>query len=188
MCSTRWLSTSASVVTQPVNKHPSLAEKFLARSPERAKEEKSHFDLAKIGPRGAYPGAAPGRRPCTAEARARRRTTLALHKPAQVHPGQPQRPQLGGNGRVFDELTIAANSSSTHVPRLGRRSSCPLLRLTGYPPQQRDGTYLGGSPTPQVRPLLTISARAGGAYDAGRSSKNLHATRGNSAAAFLARC
>ena len=126
--------------------------------------------------------------PRVAEARARRRTTLALHKPAQVHPGQPQRPQLFGNGRVFDELTIAANSSSTHVPRLGRRSSCPLLRLTGYPPQQRDGTYLGGSPTPQVRPLLTISARAGGAYDAGRSSKNLHETRGNSAAAFLARC
>ena len=172
-------------------RRPTVADpgiKFLARSPERAKEEKSHFDLAKIGPRGAYPGAAPGRRPCTAEARARRRTTLALHKPAQVHPGQPQRPQLFGNGRVFDELTIAANSSSTHVPRLGRRSSCPLLRLTGYPPQQRDGTYLGGSPTPQVRPLLTISARAGGAYDAGRSSKNLHETRGNSAAAFLARC
>lgn len=88
---------------------------FLARSPERAKEEKSHFDLAKIGPRGAYPGAAPGRRPCTAEARARRRTTLALPKPAQVHSGQAQWPQLGGNGRVFDELTIAANSSSTHV-------------------------------------------------------------------------
>ena len=129
-----------------------------------------------------------GAAPCTAEARARRRTTLALHKPAQVHPGQPQRPQLFGNGRVFDELTIAANSSSTHVPRLGRRSSCPLLRLTGYPPQQRDGTNLGGSPTPQVRPLLTISARAGGAYDVGRSSKNLHETRGNSAAAFLARC
>ena len=73
-------------------------------------------------------------------------------------------------------------------PRLGRRSSCPLLRLTGYPSQQRDGTYPGGLPTPQVCPLLTISARAGGAYDVGRSSKNLHATRGNSAAAFLTRC
>ena len=48
---------------RPLRGSLSIFCQFLARSPERAKEEKSHFALAKIGPRGAYPGAAPGRRP-----------------------------------------------------------------------------------------------------------------------------